>query len=239
MLILAIDTSTRTGSVAVLRDELVLAESADASGQRYSVSLCSAVDSLLQGLDLSLSRIDLFAVCAGPGSFTGLRVGLAAVKAWAETLQKPISSVSGLEAIAEQGSARSLDRADGIFVPVLDARRGQVFGAVYERRGDSPRQLQLSGEEVVSDADELLAMVREQAVGRRPVFATATPELIRPALARSAFSDCAIEEVSPALAPIIGLLGYRQGLRGQTVDALSLEANYVRRSDAEMKWKGE
>jgi tRNA threonylcarbamoyladenosine biosynthesis protein TsaB len=222
-----------------LRDEEVLAQMADSSGQRYSVSLCSGVATLLQGLDLSLEKLDLFAVCAGPGSFTGLRVGLTAVKAWAETLQRPISSVSGLEASAEQVNRRSAHLGDSIFVPILDARRGQVFGGVYRKYGDNSGPLQLLGEEVVTGPDELLATVAERAGGLTPIFASATPDVISAALARSVFSGCAIEEVSPALAPIIGLLGYRQALRGQVVDALSLEANYVRRSDAEMKWEGE
>jgi len=222
-----------------LRDEEVLAQMADASGQRYSVTLCSGVATLLEGLDLSLDKLDLFAVCAGPGSFTGLRVGLTAVKAWAETLQKPISSVSGLEAIAEQVVRRSAHLGDSILVPILDARRGQVFGGVYRKSGDNSGPLQLLGEEVVSGANELLAIVGERAGALRPIFASATPDVIRSALERSAFSGCVVEEVSPVLAPIIGLLGYRQALRGQVVDALSLEANYVRRSDAEMKWEGE
>src|ERR1700690_3810471 len=100
---------------------------------------------LLGELALKMDQIELFAVAAGPGSFTGLRVGLAAVKGWAEVYGKPIAAVSALEAVAVQ--ARS---SAGLIVPVLDARRGQVYFGIYRRvASGAGSPLALDGEEYV------------------------------------------------------------------------------------------
>src|SRR4030088_572248 len=128
MLILAIDTSTRAGSIALLRDSQVLGEIAAREDTPYSTRLFRDLELLQSRAQFRMSQIDVFAVAAGPGSFTGLRVGLTAVKGWAEVYRKPIAAVSGLEAIAAQGSANH-----EVLSPFLDARRGHVFGSTYRR----------------------------------------------------------------------------------------------------------
>src|ERR1700689_2215935 len=102
MLILAVDTSTRTGSAAILRDSEVLAEVSGYEETPYSMRLFRDIALLQDRAGFRMDQIDVFAVAAGPGSFTGLRVGLTAVKAWAEVHGKPIAAVSGLEAIAAE-----------------------------------------------------------------------------------------------------------------------------------------
>src|SRR4029077_11562043 len=130
MLILAVDTSTRTGSAALLRDFEVLAEVSGYEETPYSTRLFRDVALLQDRANFRLDQIDVFAVAAGPGSFTGLRVGLTAVKAWAEVHRKPIAAVSGLEAIAAQGLANGAWRDSNVdlFAPFMDARRGQLYG---------------------------------------------------------------------------------------------------------------
>src|ERR1700704_5553069 len=125
MLILAIDTSTRAGSIALLRDSQVLAEIAAREETPYSTRLFRDLELLQSRAQFQMDQIDVFAVASGPGSFTGLRVGLTAVKAWAEVHQKPIAAVSGLEAIAAQSKALEGDSggSQGIISPFLDARR--------------------------------------------------------------------------------------------------------------------
>ena len=95
MLILAVDTSTRTGSAAVLRDSEILAEVSGYEETPYSTRLFRDVALLEERSNFRLNQIDLFAVAAGPGSFTGLRIGLTAVKAWAEVHAKPIAAHVG------------------------------------------------------------------------------------------------------------------------------------------------
>src|ERR1700680_3742116 len=105
MLILAVDTSTRTGSAALLRDSQVLAEISGYGATPFSTRLFRDIALLQERQNFSLDQVDVFAVAAGPGSFTGLRVGLTAVKAWAEVHRKPIAAISGLEAIAAESVA--------------------------------------------------------------------------------------------------------------------------------------
>src|SRR6202521_3191377 len=118
MLILAIDTSTRSGSVAFLQHRQVLAVVSGMEETPYANRLFRDVAVLQSRAHFTLDQIDIFAVAAGPGSFTGLRVGLTAVKGWAEVHRKPIAAISGLEAIAAQGNVN-----EELVNPFLDARR--------------------------------------------------------------------------------------------------------------------
>lgn len=231
MLVLAVDTGTQAGSLAVLRDTCVLGVVSTWTEETYSSRMFRHLDVLLRELGLDLKQFDLFAAGAGPGSFTGLRVGLTAVKGWAEVYQKPIAAVSGLEAVAVQAHA-----GDCLLVPVLDARRGQIYGGVYRRRGGEG--LERVGDERVMTPGEFLASLRAEVDEARLVFVTPTPEILSESLARSGFAGAAIEQVSTVLAPIIGQLGVARARRGEVVDALHLDANYIRRSDAELLWKG-
>ncbi len=128
MLILAVDTGGPCGGAALLRDETVLAQCGGRSEEGYSARIFRNVEEVLGVGGTRLAEVELFAVAAGPGSFTGLRVGLTAVKAWAEVWGRPIAPVDGLEAVA------ALATEPGEFVaPVIDARRGQVYAAIYRR----------------------------------------------------------------------------------------------------------
>jgi tRNA threonylcarbamoyladenosine biosynthesis protein TsaB len=252
MLTLAVDTSTRIGSLALLRDRELLGEVSNADPEPYSSGLFADLNKLMGDLGLSLKQVDLFAVAAGPGSFTGLRVGLTAVKAWAEVYGKPIAPVSGLEAVAAliakpPGKAHAGSQGHGrLLIPVMDARRGQLFGAMYERRfrngvSDSS-YLKRIGDEVVMGAAEFLELVAARVVngssqGAIPQFASPSPEVIQSVLAQSRFGALTVEKVPGVLAAVIGRLGYESALRGDAIDALHLDANYVRRTDAESKWK--
>lgn len=230
MLILAVDTSTQAGSLAVLRDTRIVGEVSTWVEETYSSRMFRHLEFLLRELSLDLQQVELFAVAAGPGSFTGLRVGLTAVKGWAEVYGRPIAAVSGLEAVAAQAHA-----TDPLLAPVLDARRGQIYGGLYERRG---RELLRRGDEVVMMPGEFLESLRQQAGDARLTFVSPTPGVIAESVAQSVFRGNVIESVSTVLAPIIGQLGFARAQRRELVDPLTLDANYVRRSDAELLWKG-
>jgi len=238
MLILAVDTSSRTGSAALLRDSQVLAEVSGYEETLYSNRLFRDIAQLQEQANFHLGQVDVFAVAAGPGSFTGLRVGLTAVKAWAEVHGKRIAAVSGLEAIASEFLT---DKVPGVsdpqfIAPFLDARRGQIFGAIYERiSGDAPR-LALIGDETILSLDEYLELVKGKS--DRPIAVVSpTPEMLPAERIEQVLPGARVVQVSAALAPAIGRLGFERARRGELVDALSLDANYVRRSDAEAAWK--
>ncbi len=180
-----------------------------------------------------MDQIDLFAVAAGPGSFTGLRVGLTAVKGWAEVHHKPIAAVSGLEAIAAQATSAQGNTNDELISPFLDARKGYVFGSTYRLSPGLPSALQLVGEEAILPVEEFLNLVKRNCGLQRAVLVSSTPEALPPDLVESILPGARIMHVSPSLAPAIGLLGFDCANRGEVVDPIGLDANYIRRSDAE------
>ncbi len=235
MLILAVDTTTRSGSVAVLRDQAVLGVIGTESEEPYSSRLFRQVEELLFEVRLGLKQMDVFAVAAGPGSFTGLRVGLTAVKAWAEVFGAPIGPVSVLAAVAAQARC-----PQGWLAAAMDAHRGQVFGAIYDRRDPSqPRP----ADEMVVTVEEFVAEIRRRADGQRFDLITTSPDVLREPISKLGLFGrelaARMETASPVLAPIIGQLACGDYVQGRFVDALSLDANYVRRSDAEIFWKGQ
>ncbi len=238
MLTLALDTSSPAGSLAVLRDEKVIGTVSTWTDEIYSSRMFRHLEFLLKELSLRLEDFDLFAVAAGPGSFTGLRVGLAAVKGWAEVYGKPIAAVSGLEAVATQSHSGL-----SLVVPVLDAHRGQIYFGRYRRTAEpGENRLALEGEECVMTPEEFIESLHARGGGSDYAIATPAPALISGAASRYETSQAAggrirVDEVSAVLAPHVGRLGYLRAQRGDVVDSLTLDANYVRRTDAELHWK--
>lgn len=237
MLILAIDTSTRMGSVAVLRDATLLAEISGYEETPYSTRLFRDVALLQDRAAFRLKDVDVFAVAAGPGSFTGLRVGLTAVKAWAEVYRKPIAAVSGLEALAAAAAGNSGIPARAPFLaPFLDARRGQIFGAIYGRAASVGSAFSVVSEGAILSASEFLDAVSAMSAGAVQLISP-TPEVLPESELRRALPGASVLRVPAALAGTIGRLALAMARRGDLIDSLALDANYVRRSDAEAAWK--
>jgi tRNA threonylcarbamoyladenosine biosynthesis protein TsaB len=219
MLLLVTDTSGKNGIVALARageadHNAEVIEGVPLAGGMFSAQLVPQIAALLQRHDFSKGDIDGFVVVSGPGSFTGLRVGLAAIKALAEILQKPIVPVSLLQLVA------AASRTQGKVVAVLDGGRGEVFFGAYEIAGES---VQVLREELLSQA-EFLAAARESTV--------ATPDAVLAAAARDA--GLPVVSVEAPNAAMIARFGWRKMQAGETVSPEHLEANYMRRSDAEM-----
>lgn len=232
MLTLALDTSDTRGSVALLRDATNLAHRCHQDTQDYSSWLLPAVEAVVAESGVSMQEVELFAVATGPGSFTGLRVGLSTVKAWAEVYSKPIVGVSRLEALA-----RSCNVNSGLVAVSYDAYRGQLFGALY-RFGDG-HATRINDEMVISP-EEFLAFVLREA-GMQPVtWISLDPQMIT---SSNGWTDAemaghSIHLAEALLAPVIGITAQEKSNRGEFSDPLQLDANYVRRSDAEIFWKG-
>jgi tRNA threonylcarbamoyladenosine biosynthesis protein TsaB len=238
MLILAIDTSTRTGSAAILRDSQILAEVSGYEETLYSNRLFRDIAALQEKANFSMDQVDVFSVASGPGSFTGLRVGLTAVKAWAEVHGKPIAAISGLEAIAYESLAGGVPEAlsASFIAPFLDARRGQIFGAVYRNGNGNELGLELVTDESILSLDEFLEMAKGKSA-QSVALVSPTPNVLPAARIEKVFPGQQAITVTAALAPAIGRLGFERARRGELVDAIRLDANYVRRSDAEAAWK--
>jgi tRNA threonylcarbamoyladenosine biosynthesis protein TsaB len=233
MRFIVVDTADGRGSVALFESAGLVSVEAHCTDEDYSSWLLPAVQRVLANSSLSLAELDGYAVCAGPGSFTGLRVGLTTVKAWAEIYGKPVAAVSRLGALAVNDSPAQ----EPFIAACIDARREQVFAALYARLGDNFEPL---GEESVTSLPDFVAQVREEAEGKPVRWITPDPGMLEslpewPSLAANGHT---LQLTPPPFAQRLGFLAYRKFLQAQTVDALALDANYVRRSDAELFWKG-
>ena len=152
MLILAFESSARAASVALVRDGALVSQYSQCSGLTHSRTLLPMAEDMLKNAETSLRDVDLLAVAHGPGSFTGLRIGVSTVKGLAWAGDKPCVGVSTLEAMAWQGLA-----AGGLVCPVMDARRSQVYNALFRIAGGRPQRL--CGDRPIS-LEELAAELR-------------------------------------------------------------------------------
>jgi len=229
MWMLAVDTTTRNASVALARDGKVIALVAPRSDEQHSVQLFRNIEQAVGEAGVTLRDIDVYAVANGPGAFTALRIGLTVVKSLAEMHRKPVVPVSVLEAVCESA------KAEGLLIPIVNAYRGQVFGGFYEKRAGEtlPR-----GPERVATLPEFLATLASDGAPAEACTLVG-PEIDSWAaqIATTPFAASRREAISPVLADAIARLGVRKFARSEFVDALHLEANYVRRSDAELLWK--
>ena len=220
MVILAVDTSGRHGSVALCRGDAAgfgVLGLTSLEGGTYSARLIPAIKDRLDSAGLAKSQIDGLVVVDGPGSFTGLRVGLSTVKALCEILEKSLATVSMLEALALSSGN------DGETVTaVLDAGRGEVYVGEYHVRGECASLVQQS-------IEKLDAFVERTQSIESPIVTT-FPKLAG-ALAASSAAATVIDALE---ADAIARIGLHKLLAGETADPLTLDANYIRRSDAEL-----
>jgi tRNA threonylcarbamoyladenosine biosynthesis protein TsaB len=217
MLILAIDTSGRHGSVALCRGDAESCQTLQLmpiEGGTYSAALVPVITSLLQQNGIGKGEIEGFAVVSGPGSFTGLRVGLATVKGLCEILQKPLSTISMLEAVAA-----TYGRAGDTVTAVLDAGRSEVYAGDYAGFA--------GGAEAIREYITKLA-----AFNAEPGRELLTPDAAVAESLRLAGKQ--VRLVAPLQAGTIGRIGIRKLLAGELADPVTVDVNYIRRSDAEI-----
>jgi tRNA threonylcarbamoyladenosine biosynthesis protein TsaB len=214
-----------------LQDGQVLEVLTHESSVEYSAWLLPAVQSVLKTAGLNMEKVDAYAVASGPGSFTGLRVGLTTVKAWCEVYGRPSAAVSRLEALSSQ--AEEGCKAVAVFV---DAHREQVFGALYRRNVEKLERVE---NEMVVAPVEFVEWVCERSGTDRVCWVSPDPERVTQLEnwgERKKAGD-KVQIVSAVFAPVIGRIAHQRVLENLVTDALTLDANYVRRSDAELLWK--
>ena len=225
-LILAVDTSAKPVSCALVENNKVLGCFYSNTGLTHSQTLMPMIDALLKVSDISIDRLDAVAVNAGPGSFTGVRIGVSAVKGIAFTYNTPCISVSTLEAMAEAVACSS----DSIICGVMDARCQQVYSALFQR--DEQGQLvRLTADEAISiDAlreqlktyDSNIVLVGD---GSELCYRTLSDDISRLSLAPSS--------VRYQSASATAVVAHRKFEAGETVDAESLLPVYLRLPQAE------
>jgi tRNA threonylcarbamoyladenosine biosynthesis protein TsaB len=221
VIILALDTTTKGGSIAVVQDGVVLVEREGDPHVTYGQRLPAELNAVLDRAELAIADIDLFAVAAGPGSFTGLRVGIATVQGLAMARGKRVVAASALEALA-----RAATNADRPIATWMDAQRGEVFAALYAPDGQDA----LSPATAAAPAAVLTAWADPERISRAVFIgdgAIRHGELIRQRLGEG------VRVVAPPpLAGLIGQIAFGNPARADLPHAIV--PIYVRKPDAEL-----
>ena len=222
MKILAVDTSAKAASAALLEDETLLGEFYTHSGLTHSQTLMPMVEQLLHCCRITLPEIDVMALSGGPGSFTGLRIGMAAVKGMAFAQNTPCVKVSTLE-----GLCYNLPEFSGLLCPVMDARCGQVYNALFRWENGSLHRFTPDRAITISDLKAELQSHSQPILllGDGSPLCQKTMQLHQLSLAGAANRY--------QRASGIGLCAYRAALRGETLPPKQLQPDYLRLPQAQ------
>lgn len=225
MRILAVDTATKSCSVAVTENETVLGEITKVSEQTHSRHLLEMVQAVMSKTRLTLSDMDGFAVTRGPGSFTGLRIGISSVKGLALAVNKPVVGISSLQTLAQQIAPTSY-----LICPLIDARKGEVYTSMY--RWDTDALTPEHGERVLRP-HEAVRNIHSHCifVGNGAVLYRAFIMQRLGDLASFAPDDRHIIQASTVA--YLGLKRFESGDAGEVADLLP---DYIRKSDAELNF---
>jgi tRNA threonylcarbamoyladenosine biosynthesis protein TsaB len=233
VVILALDTTTRAGSVAVARDDEVLSVVAGDAARTHGERLPDEIDHALQSAGVHPSSIGLLAVASGPGAFTSLRIGLAAMQGLAMVLNVPVIGVPTLDAVAI-AAARSTpvtDAASATTIVWMDAQRGEVFAARYDPSTASDIPCAARSDAIVGLPDQVLDVLRDGA----PSLFVGDAARRHHAVITHRFPGARVIDPAVALAPTIAWVGRRLAGRGGPATPHALQPIYVRRPDAELE----
>ena len=224
MLILALESSAKAASVALMEDEKLIAQYSQCSGLTHSRTLLPMVDDMLKNTENTIAGVDLIAVAHGPGSFTGIRIGVSTVKGLAWAADKMCVGVSTLEAMAWHGVP-----AGGIICPVMDARRSQVYNALfYVNHGSLKR--------ITEDRAIALAQLKQELAHlTEPVFLVGDGSVLTYKTLSGDIPNLIIppEHRMHQRAVGVALLAAQKEAAGETGDGAALTPNYLRLSQAE------
>ena len=223
MKILAVDTATGSCSVAITEDDQALAETVLLRRETHSRHLASMIEETVRMAGVSLEQIDGFAVTRGPGSFTGLRIGLSTIKGFVEASGRPVVGVSTLETLARQA------RGPGsLIIALIDGRRGEVFFSGF-RYGN--HYLQREYAEQALKPTEAIEIIREPCtlIGNGALL---YQSLIREALGDKAHIPAAVHHTIRA--STVAAVAFERFQNRETEEPLSFVPVYLRKSDAEL-----
>jgi tRNA threonylcarbamoyladenosine biosynthesis protein TsaB len=225
MLILALDTTTGSGSVALLEKTRLLGEINTETSGSHSAILLRSVDHILRANSLKIEDIAGFAVAAGPGSFTGIRIGLSTIKAFAFASGRTVAPVSTLSALA----LKLKDSRSRLVAPFLDAKKGEVYAALFESKGEALDEVLPQG---AYTPDQFLSALP----GHRMITLIGNGVEVYKEKIQAYLKDKArFSARSPFIAYEVGMLGYDLLKKGRGVRGEELQPLYFRKSQAEEK----
>jgi len=227
MRILALDTTTGSGSVALLENTRLLAEINAESALTHSARLLKAVDYLLKKNSLQIQDIDGFAVAAGPGSFTGIRIGLSTAKAFAFASRKPVAPVSSLAALA----LKLRETQGRLFCPFLDAKKGEVYAALFETQDREFKFKEIIREGAYGPDAFLSGLPAHRVIH----FIGNGVNVYRDKVLAYLKDNARFSSRSLFIGYEVGLLGFDVLKKGKGVSGEALEPLYYRKSQAEDK----
>lgn len=223
MRILGIDTSSQKGSIAITLENKIVSEKSISDQTSYSRNLFLLVNSILQESDLHISKIDAFAVSIGPGSFTGLRVGLSTALGFSLAQNKPVISIDTLLAMAHTTTP-----ANHLICPVLDARKGEVYASFFRYGSDG--QISRTTEDRAMSPELLIEEVDQPTL----FFGTGVDAYgndFKQKLGNLAVFD---SDFSCTTAASVAKLAFEKIENGEVTNSARLKPKYIRRSEAEM-----
>lgn len=229
MKILGIDSSGLVASVALLQDEELIGEYTINYKKTHSQTLLPMLDEVVKMVEADLGNIDAIAVAAGPGSFTGLRIGSSTAKGLGLALKKPIVPISTIE-----GLAYNMYATDGVICPIMDARRNQVYTGIYCFEDDTLKEL---WKPCAVPVTELIEKLNE--IGRRVIFTGDGIPVFREMLKENLNLECmfAPPHLARQRAGAIASLGALYYQQGKYEDAAEHKPSYLRLSQAEREMK--
>jgi tRNA threonylcarbamoyladenosine biosynthesis protein TsaB len=229
MRVLGIDTSTSCGSIGLIEDERILCEYSLEGKASHSERVLKTIDRVLEDSGVSIGDIDGLVISIGPGSFTGLRIGVSAVKGLAFATGKPVAGVSTLDALAQ-----NVRYCPYLICPLLDARKGEVYTALYQDTGKDGF-VKLAPEMAIKPADLLEKINEETLFLGNGVYPYG--DLIRHKL--RGMAHIAASPFNFIHGAIVAQLGRQNLKKGEYLDLEEFTPKYLRKSEAELKWKGE
>lgn len=224
MKILAIDTSTASGGIALLEDDQLIAELTTCTQKTHAERLLPLIKTLLGSIDTKIEDVGGFALTTGPGSFTGLRIGLATIKGLAWSLNKPVVGVSTLEALA-----MNIPYSDKPVCPMLDARKKEVYAGIYKCNDNWPA--------CIMDDTAISPQLLIERIKEPTIFIGDGVNVYRDVI-KNTLKDLAIFapfHLWSIRALNIGLLAWNIFKKGGAGDSENVNLNYLRASEAEIK----
>lgn len=236
MKILSIDTSSRICSVAVLEDNNVIIEKNIDDSLTHSQKLMPMIDNILNELNMKLTDFDLFSCSVGPGSFTGVRIGVSTVKAFCDVTNVPVTSVSSLEGLAYNTLSSNIESNSTIVCSLIDAKNDNVYCGIFKNESDEFVQLEDLCAKNINEVLNLLDKYSSSSILFVGDGAVCHESLILGKFRNSLFVE---DELNKQTSVSIGIAGFNKYNKGIYGDSNSLSPLYLRKSQAERALEGE